>query len=976
MKIFDAFDIKQQILFAVLLPVVGFSVFTYGLNSSAGVVLTGPLVFLLASLAVGVTILFSLLSTMDSGGDEDGVRQQEALKVADTNIMIADKDSNIVYMNESVEQMFADNQAELGRELPRFNMQALIGSNMDIFHKNPAHQRGMVDGLREIFKGQIAIGPLTFGLLATPIFDKNNNRSGTVVEWSDLTEKLAIRKEQARLNAENQRVKQALDSVKTNAMIADADNNIVYMNESVTDMMRDAEADIKQDLPNFDANNLMQQNIDVFHKDPSHQQAMLESLKGTYESSIVVGGRTFELIANPIIDEDDNRIGTVVEWSDMTVELARREEEATRNAETQRVKQALDSVKTNAMIADADNNIVYMNESVSDMMKNAEADIKQDLPNFDANDLMHQSIDVFHKDPSHQQAMLETLKGTYESSIVVGGRTFELIANPIIDEDENRIGTVVEWSDMTVELARRAEEARLNAENERVKQALDSVKTNAMIADADNTIVYMNEAVLGMMRKAESDIKQDLPNFNANDLMQKNIDIFHKNPAHQQAMLASLKDTFESSIIVGGRTFDLIANPIIDDDDNRVGTVVEWNDKTEELAVEVEIDQLVNAAVDGDLSQRLTIEGKQGFTLNLSQGLNKLMGICSEVITDVYEVMTEVSQGSLTRKIEREYEGEFDALKSTINDTVDKLTEIISGIRESAITVSGGAQEISQGNTDLSQRTEEQASSLEETASSMEEMTSTVKQSAENAVEANTLASNAKDKAQRGGEVVRHAVAAMEAISDSSKEIADIIGVIDEIAFQTNLLALNAAVEAARAGEQGRGFAVVAGEVRSLAGRSADAAKDIKELIRDSETKVSEGAQLVNESGKTLDDIVDAVDKVSTMVNGISEATAEQNNGIAQVNIAVGQMDEMTQQNAALVEQATAASEAMAEQAQGMSQMVSFFNLPGNAAAVAAGGGGGGGSSAPIVSHKPAASGGGAGSDVSFTSSGDEWEEF
>ena len=836
MKIFDVFDIKQQLLLAVFLPVVGFSVFIFSL-SGLDYSFTGPAIFLLVTIAASLTVLFNILTSLSGG---EAIRQQEALKVCDTNIMIADQNNNIVYMNDSVEKMFADNQAELSQQLSNFNVATLIGSNMDIFHKNPSHQRSMVEGLKSIYRAQISVGELSFRLLATPIFDEANNRTGTVVEWTDMTAELALAAEQERLNAENLRVKQALDSVSTNAMIADGGNNIVYMNDAVLEMMKTAESDIKADLPNFNANNLMGQNIDVFHKDPSHQRMMLEKLQDTYDTTITVGGRTFNLIANPIIDEE-----------------------------------------------------------------------------------------------------------------------------------QTRIGTVVEWADITAELVRKAEEERLSAENLRVKQALDSVSTNAMIADGGNNIVYMNDAVLEMMKTAESDIKADLPNFNANNLMGQNIDVFHKDPSHQRMMLEKLQDTYSTSINVGGRTFNLVANPIIDEAQTRIGTVVEWADRTAELEVEVEIDQLVNAAVSGDLSKRLSVEGKQGFTLNLSEGLNRLMGICSEVITDVYEVMTEVSKGSLTHKVEREYEGEFDSLKSAINDTVDKLTEIIAGIRESAITVSGGAQEISQGNTDLSQRTEEQASSLEETASSMEEMTSTVKQSAENAMEANGLASAAKDKAQRGGEVVRHAVTAMEAISDSSKEIADIIGVIDEIAFQTNLLALNAAVEAARAGEQGRGFAVVAGEVRSLAGRSADAAKDIKALIRDSETKVSEGAQLVGESGQTLEQIVEAVEKVSTMVNDISEATAEQTNGISQVNIAVSQMDEMTQQNAALVEQATAASEAMAEQAQGMSTMVSFFTLPGHAAVAAAGG-----TVAPAAQVQSAPAEHAASSDISFTSGGDEWEEF
>ena len=844
MKIFDAFDIKQQLLFAVFLPVVGFSVLTYSQNGMS-YSFTWPLVFCLVTIALSLTLLSNLMGLLGDTASGESARQQQALKVCDANIMIADKDNNIAYMNDGAEKMFVDNQDELSKHLSRFSVSSLIGSNMDIFHKNPSHNRGMVEGLRELHKTQISVGELTFGLLVTPTFDENNNRTGSVIEWSDKTEKLAAAAEQKQIAAESMRVKQALDAVTTNAMIADAGNNIVYMNEAVLSMMKTAESDIKEDLPNFNANDLMGQNIDVFHKDPSHQRMMLEKLQDTYKTAITVGGRTFNLVANPIINEDDTRIGTVVEWADITAELVRQENDA-----------------------------------------------------------------------------------------------------------------------------------QLAAENLRVKQALDSVSTNAMIADAGNNIVYMNEAVLSMMKTAESDIKEDLPNFNANDLMGQNIDVFHKDPSHQRMMLEKLQDTYSTSITVGGRTFALVANPIINEEQTRIGTVVEWADKTAELEVEVEIDQLVTAAVAGDLSKRLSVEGKQGFTLNLSQGLNQLMGICSEVITDVYEVMTEVSKGSLTKKVEREYEGEFDALKSAINDTVSKLTEIISGIRESAITVSGGAQEISQGNTDLSQRTEEQASSLEETASSMEEMTSIVKQSAENAQEANGLASAAKDKAQRGGEVVRHAVTAMEAISDSSKEIADIIGVIDEIAFQTNLLALNAAVEAARAGEQGRGFAVVAGEVRSLAGRSADAAKDIKALIRDSESKVSEGAQLVNESGQTLEQIVEAVEKVSTMVSDISEATNEQTNGISQVNIAVSQMDEMTQQNAALVEQATAASEAMAEQAQGMSTMVSFFALPGNATAAAAAGGVSAPAPAPVENFQAATNGSASNSDLSFTSGGDEWKEF
>jgi methyl-accepting chemotaxis protein len=264
---------------------------------------------------------------------------------------------------------------------------------------------------------------------------------------------------------------------------------------------------------------------------------------------------------------------------------------------------------------------------------------------------------------------------------------------------------------------------------------------------------------------------------------------------------------------------------------------------------------------------------------------------------------------------------------------------VVSKVKTVASEVRRGAEEISAGNANLSQRTEQQSSSLEETASSMEEMTTTVKQNADNAGQANQLAMAARDQAEKGGSVVSQAVKAMADINDSSKKIADIIGVIDDIAFQTNLLALNAAVEAARAGEQGRGFAVVASEVRSLAGRSATAAKEIKELIQDSVKKVEDGSVLVTQSGQTLDKIVASVKKVSDIVAEIAAASREQSSGIEQVNRAVMQMDELTQQNAALVEEATAASQAMAEQVRGLNGMLERYRVSeqlANAAAAAA----------------------------------------
>jgi methyl-accepting chemotaxis protein len=306
----------------------------------------------------------------------------------------------------------------------------------------------------------------------------------------------------------------------------------------------------------------------------------------------------------------------------------------------------------------------------------------------------------------------------------------------------------------------------------------------------------------------------------------------------------------------------------------------------------------------------------------------KLSQQMEESVAQTQQIIKGATEGDLAKRLDvRGKSGDLGKLAEAINSLLESVADIVSNVKHSAGEVLRGAEEISQGNANLSQRTEEQSSSLEETASSMEEMTSTVKQNADNAGQANQLATAARDQAEKGGAVVGNAVKAMADINDSSKKISDIISVIDEIAFQTNLLALNAAVEAARAGEQGRGFAVVATEVRSLAGRSATAAKEIKELIQDSVRKVEDGSLLVTQSGQTLEQIVLSVKKVSDIVAEIAAASREQSSGIEQVNKAVMQMDEMTQQNAALVEQATAASQSMADQARDLTKMMERFQV-------------------------------------------------
>jgi methyl-accepting chemotaxis protein len=457
-------------------------------------------------------------------------------------------------------------------------------------------------------------------------------------------------------------------------------------------------------------------------------------------------------------------------------------------------------------------------------------------------------------------------------------------ANTVTVSSHDEIGQTLRGLErMQVALRERTDKEHEAAmENARIRTALDRVSVGAMLGDTDGKIIYTNDALRTLFRNRAVEIRKQVPSFDAEHLVGGSFDMFHQIPSLQRNVLAGLTSAHTADATMGEASLRIIANPVVDAAGRRVGTVVQWVDRTQEVATEEEVQAIVAKAIDGDLTVRIREEGKDAFFKTLAGGMNRLL---------------------------------------------TNMADVVRSMARAAAEVRTGSEEISRGNADLSQRTEEQASSLEETASSMEEMTSTVKNNADNAAQANQLASAAREQAERGGSVVGAAVAAMGEINASSKRIADIISVIDEIAFQTNLLALNAAVEAARAGEQGRGFAVVASEVRNLASRSAEAAKEIKTLIQDSVGKVTEGTKLVDESGKALGEIVIRVKKVTDVMAEIASSSREQASGIEQVNKAITMMDDVTQQNAALVEEASAAAQALTEQASNLTQLIARYRV-------------------------------------------------
>ena len=460
----------------------------------------------------------------------------------------------------------------------------------------------------------------------------------------------------------------------------------------------------------------------------------------------------------------------------------------------------------------------------------------------------------------------------------------------------------------------------------RTRRALDSASTLLMIADTEDRITYVSPSLVQLLDRAGDGIRKMVPQFDPAKLIGVDFHIFHRNRSHQVAKLHDMTEKLITDIRLGERRLNLVVSPIFGRRGQRIGTVVEWLDRTEDLAILAAIDETASKAAEGDFSRRIKPHGADENLEQVARQVNRICETIDRFLTEVETPVKAMADGDLSHRSVAEFHGRFADVTGSVNATLDRLGGLVADIKAAERAMRGNIDEVSGGAGDLSSRTEAQASALEETSATVEEISATISTNADGAKQASTMAADARDRAQMGQSVVGDAVGSMKEIEESSARISDITAVIDSIAFQTNLLALNAAVEAARAGEAGKGFAVVASEVRTLAQRSSEAARDIKELIAASGAKVADGVRHVHATGEALGGLMSAISSMSETIDDIARASREQATGMQEITQAVSHMDETTQRNASMAEQSARAAEALRTQSDTLAELIGFFH--------------------------------------------------
>ncbi|MDJ0838992.1 MAG: methyl-accepting chemotaxis protein [Acidobacteriota bacterium] len=850
----------------------------------------------------------AVVSVSRVSGTDDNLKW--ALEGASTAVITVDHDLIVTYANTAAFDLFRTHIRSFQTAYPGFSPDNLIGTRVDILHQNPSHWRHILSEPNNLpYKADLSVGELTFALNVTGSFNDKGDYVGATMEWQNVTEQRAGEHEAALLSS-------SIEGAGVSMMTVDRDLRITYINPSSLRMIRENLSAFQIAFPGFNPDELVGTCVDRFHKNPMVQRRILDNPANLpYKADINIGPLIFELNVNALRDKDGNYIGNTLEWYQVTEQRAKEDEAA-------RLTSAVMGSATAQMTVDRDLIITTINPAVRELMGRHLETFKREFPGFNLEDLVGTCVDRFHKNPAHQRNLLSDPNNLpYQADIHVGPLTFSLNVTAMRDGDGNYIGNNLEWDDVT---EARAKATRVTA----LESMIENAATNLMMCDRDLRITYCNPAVVNLLTTYRAKLAETFPGFDPSRLVGACIDDFHIDPAKQRSLLSDPRNLpHKAEITVAGLEFGLNATALYDENGEVIGNAVEWIDYNDRAVYRDEVNLVIQAATGGDLKKRGNLSSLSDAYQPMMQGINNIIDAIVAPITELKTSLQGVSHGDLTSYVSGSYEGDHAVLKEALNQTLDGLNDILSEVRQVSSQVNTGARQVSDASQSLSQGATEQASALEEITASMTEMAAQTKQNAENATQANQLAVQCRKGAENGNEQMQQMLVSMRAIDESSSNISKIIKVIDEIAFQTNLLALNAAVEAARAGVHGKGFAVVAEEVRNLAARSANAAKETTQLIEESIQKVNQGSNIAGKTADALNEIVQGIGKVTDLVAEIAAASNEQAQGIAQANKALGQMDQVTQQNTANAEQSAAASQELSSQANKLMEMLTRFTL-------------------------------------------------